>query len=96
MTDNARPILSLLPSTAPEVKTHLAGKPIEFTVVDNPYVTLHLGKSSMGIKVKGENGDSGWITISFLRHGFNSRVVGMLSHDNKFIYTKGVENAESA
>lgn len=95
MTANARPILSLLPSTVPEVKTHLAGEPAEFTVVKNPYVTLHLGKSSMGIKVKGATGESQWISICFIRN-HSDNMIGVLSHDSKFIYTEGAKNAESA
>lgn len=95
MSESGRPILSLLPSTAPEVRTHMVGEPAEFTVVQNPFVTLHLGKTSMGIKVKGANGESDWISICFVR-GHDSDLIGVLSHDSKFIYTKGAGNAEGA
>jgi hypothetical protein len=98
MSNSERPVLSLLPSTEPEVTVHLPGTPAEFTRVSNPFVTLHLGKSSMGIRLHNPKGDSEWMTISFIRYA-DTDTIGIVSthcSDPVFITPKENNNAVRA
>lgn len=87
MTVSDRPILSLEPSTQPTLNVFMKGSPAEFTVVENPYVKLHLGKTSMGIQLKSRHGDSGWISICFI-DSLSNNLIGILNPTDARIYPK--------